>query len=351
MVVQKWVVGTLTIAAVLALFGPAASAQADPAAYAEMEFTVIITDAQDHVGFLDIREVAFGEPGDGTLVARFQVQSFDLNAGTETFHFFMTTPAGSFRAGFDTSGSPATHSSSSAGFDSCAVDGNFVYCVLPYESIEAVVGDALTGTYVITYQQAAQDFAPGGYFESSVLGNRGDDYTITGGSAPAGVPETLDLGGLVEQTVEGAGSAAFVLNITNRGLDNATVNLTIANATDGLSLDLESNTTTIAPNATATLNATVDVPEGTPAGDYAWDVLVMGINGGNATFSLRLTVFEATPAPPEAAPATGNETSGNESSAQDVDEGALGIPGLEAPLVAVGLIVAALTVANRRRRV
>lgn len=345
MISSRWIANTTAIVTMLALIAPGAGAQADPAAYADLEFTVIIEDAQDHVGFLDIREVALGEPGDGTLVARFTVQDFGLNAGTEAFHFFMTTPAGGLRAGFDTSGAPATHSSSAAGFESCAVDGDTVYCVLPYESIEAEVGTVLEGTYVITYQQAAQDFAPGGYFESAVLGNRGDDYTITGGDAVTPVVESLTIDGVLEQTVAGNGTATFDVNVTNTGADNATINMTVGNATGDLDLTFDPASATLIANESVTMTATVDVPEGAAPGEYTWEVRADGLNGGNTTALLTLTVTAAGPA--DDAP-DGNETAGN-GTAQDADDG-IGIPGFEAPLVAAGAVLAAFVLARRGRR-
>ncbi len=349
MIGARWIASTTAIVTIFALLAPGVAAQADPAAYAELEFTVIIEDAQDHVGILDIREVALGEPGDGTLVARFTVQDFSTQAGTESFHFFMTTPAGSFRAGFDASGGPSTHSSSNGGFDSCAVDGSVVYCVLPYDAIEAEVGSELTGTSVITYQTVAQDFAPGGYFESSVLGNTGDDYTITGGDAAAApAVETLAIDAEAEQTIEGHGTATFPVTITNQGADNATFNMTVGNTTDDLPLTFDPASATLAANESITVQAAVDVPEGTQPGEYSWDVRAEGLNGGNV--SLTLTLIVSAPmdhSGHEMGDADGNETAGN-ATGQESDESALGIPGFEALAVA-GALLAALVVTRRRR--
>jgi hypothetical protein len=170
----------LTLAALSIVPAPATASHV-----AGLTFKAIITDSQDFVGFLDIREIAIAEPGDGTIILRFTTGGWTTAPPPEapgSIHLFMTTPGWAFRAGVVSTGAAVTHSSSVGGtVSSCAVESSIAYCVVTYASMKATVGSKLTGTSAISYAQAAQDYAPGTlYAPDGVLGPKGLDYTLTG---------------------------------------------------------------------------------------------------------------------------------------------------------------------------
>lgn len=243
----------------LALAAPA------QALYEDLSFTVLIEDPQDHVGFLDIREVAVAETGADELVVRYTYADTVPPHAALSFDFFFTAAGTSWSTGI-TGGGTGTGNGNFAVPDvkSCAIDGGLGYCTLAYDAFDAAVGEALTGTYAITYAGAIQDFGPGvGGASANLLGSRGADYTLTGCtkadatacSAGTGGP-AVTYGNLstprLLQSFANATSGTYIYNFTNEivagqfsyavnGTGNVTLRLVDGNATELLNRSLSGN--------------------------------------------------------------------------------------------------------------
>ncbi|MFO1534665.1 MAG: hypothetical protein ABR586_03275, partial [Thermoplasmatota archaeon] len=194
----------------LAVAPPAAAAPLFP----DVVFVTSVTDDADYAafGFLDIRSLALGEPGDGTVVFRFEVNDIadappaspvprtctpsvppaptQCSPGAAALNVFYSVNDKGFRSGVDATGAAG----STNPFDSatCPVEGNFLYCSMGYATLGAAVGDTITGIDVISYEGSAQDYAPGGTYaeETAKSGGgfaadlpQGTDYVLTGGTA------------------------------------------------------------------------------------------------------------------------------------------------------------------------
>lgn len=153
--------------------------------YDGVEFSPIITDASDHpIGFLDIREVAIGEPGNETFVVRFTVENVRRpNRPSDTVAlWYRVGEEISRRSGTDSTGRPI----GDVLFDSCLIYENSIYCVMPYAALKARAGDKMRETYAVSYASVevitiGQDWAPGGLFYGETQSRpKGKDYELQG---------------------------------------------------------------------------------------------------------------------------------------------------------------------------
>lgn len=271
---------------------------ASAAPFEGVTFTPLFSDAADLAGFLDIREVAVGEPGDETLILRFSTGTFSTappSAAPASIHLFMTTPGGAFRAGLTSTGAPTTHSSSAGGsVSACVVDGNVAYCTVTYESMKAAVGDELKGTSAISYLGAAQDYAPGGlYVPDGVLGPKGSNYMLTGCTAavcpgpgtaePSITYAELDTSSL-KQGVSEPTTGTFVYNFTNE-LSTAVLNYEV-NGTGNVTMQVRDGNGTSVFNQTFSGVSAGNQTVTAIAGNWTYTVIMDGFNG---TLGLSLT--------------------------------------------------------------
>lgn len=346
-----------------------------------MTFTPSVTDKADYPpsGFLDIKGLAFGEPGDGTLVFRIELANFAdqppsqppktcappnpaagaCAGGPGSISVFYTTPGGSYRS----SVSADLKTGSTAPFDSatCLNDGNFIYCSMKYDTIKVAVGDAISKVYLISYTNVAQDFAPGDLWadETAQHANTplptGTDYTVKGTSSAGGA--FVDKLSLTVGEVAGSGfaggSALYNLTVTNLG---PATNVTLGQT--GLPADYANSFTPVsgalAVNGTLAVKLKVDIPSDAAVGTTQnFKAKVVGAHGFNTTVALSLVVSAYTaPTPTSSNPSGGNGggpgDGGSGSSGGSSDSSAKKSPGVEflANILAVGLVVVAM-----RRRV
>lgn len=338
---------------------PVLPASAQAATYPGVEFVEVVADEADYpaYGAGDILSLAFGEPGDGTLVMRFEVVDLAQTGpeGSELDVYF-TTPGGDFQLAVNNDN---THD----GFDSatCTAEGNFQYCAVKYETIKVQLGEAITGIFLISFVTLEDDYAPGGLSIEEFAMNfpdpspTGDPYTITG-STKGGPTGDVDLI-LVQSTprnvqVEQGGAAVFELNLTNFG--NAT-QFTLG--TTGLPADYSSSfdrvSGPLAQNASAQATLTVDVPSDAVVGlTVPFSVILATPGGFNSNLTLSLTVTEAPdePTPTDSSTTTSRSTSPRSGTTFLTTQDNLDrtkTPGLEIPLIAA-LLVGLVFVARRR---
>jgi hypothetical protein len=209
--------------AVLCALALAAPAQA---LYEQVTFVPILADAADYPGdgFLDYREVAIGEPGDGTLVFRLSVKDITdhkVPLGVEELDVWLTVPDGGKRLTMFSDLRVA------GGYDSCSIDGGFAYCIAKYATLNTAVGETIGSTYAVSYSGYAQDYGPGTLFTEehakATAANplnpvaaypKGSNYTITGSTVGG-----AGGGGPVHQNVT---TASFKLAITQAAPLNGT---------------------------------------------------------------------------------------------------------------------------------
>lgn len=209
------VVRYLTALGLIIVAGLALATHAE-AAYEELEFTPVITDAGgDGVGFTDIREIAFAEPGDDTLVIRFTLASMLAAPAGQSVDLFWTTPAGDLRHGID------SDMTCDAVFTNAVFEENVAYCAIPYDAMGASVGVTLASPFANSYTGTIVDYAPGdtvGLADFFALGDVGEDYTLVGSTLIESEEDnplenaTDETSEVIEETIEGA-SAAIDLSI------------------------------------------------------------------------------------------------------------------------------------------
>jgi hypothetical protein len=317
---------------------PSAAAQ-DASAYAEVAFTPIITDAADHADFWDIREIALGEPGDGTIVFRITVESWSIpGLPTGSVDVFFDAGGSSWRSGVNTAGSPA----SSQPFDACVRDGDVAYCTFTYETLDVVPGDVISSTRAISYAGVAQDYAPGGhYVPDGVTGPRGDDYVITGGpDADGALPaEALANLTLVASATNATGTAdsivQYMLNLTNAGTAATNFSLNATDVPDGVNLSFDPVQGLLEANASIQVAVEATIGPNASAGPHNFTVLVDGFQ--NATIRLSLVVE---------APELGHDDPVGNATAEEADTQ---LPAPGAPVV-LAVLAAALMLLVRKRR-
>lgn len=313
--------------------------------YDEVPFTAIITDGQDHGDFLDIREIAVGEPGDGTLVFRFKPGGWTLTDATFSQHIFFTAKATAYRSPLNAAGGSGT---SYQPFDKCIKDGTTAYCYHTYEKMKVKPGDKITATYAISYAGAAQDYGPGGLFvPDGVLAPKGKDYTITGGPAPKEetLVEAFALKARNATVSVLAGSAAkFELTLTNAGNGSANYTFAVAGLPEGYASEFSSSNGTLEALTEGTSDLTIAVPADAAAQSLNFTVAVVGPNGGNASVTLELVIL-----------AGGEGVGGDSTSAAGSDgagsavtaKGGEDTPGLMLPLVVLSLLGTAAAIRRR----
>lgn len=187
-------VASLSIALLAAfIFVPSAHAL-----FENVEFTSSAADAADYppFGFLDFKDLAFGEPGDNSVIFRYEVvDATDTPpsnpASTPSLQVFYTVGDTSYRSGVDMTGAPV----STNPYDACSIEGNFLYCTMKYSTIKAAVGGAITAPHAISYAGLAQDVTPGNlYADESAKGAGpsglilpvGTDYVLKGSTVVGG---------------------------------------------------------------------------------------------------------------------------------------------------------------------
>lgn len=242
-------------------------------------YTVLGTDGGDAVGWIDITELAVGEPGDDTLVFRVTVatQTGGEDGVTSIDIFF-----GDQRWGFNPSGS------CDATWLWCSQDGNAYYMAAPYTSTGAGVGRDVTGIWVGAYAGTLQDRLPGSTAAVADLLLAGDlSYTLTGCTMedPAACvteeePATYDV-------LENA--TGDVLDV-NLGFENATTGQHTINWTTDLSLvDVVANGTL----SNGTANVTITDGAGMEQFNGTYDdlramPLALNATAGNWTIGIAL---------------------------------------------------------------
>ncbi len=211
---NRWVFwATLSMLPLASTFLPAASAQSPaPAEYADVEFTPVITDANDYpgAGFLDFLEIAIGMTWDETLEAslvfRFTVED-RANQGPfdeGILRVFFELAGTRWQGAVTPAGTPySTGSLGSATrfvFDRCDAVEDVVFCMVSYEAFQFVPPATMTSSYAYSYggtpagYSPAQDRAPGGLATDAVLGyvmplEWGADYHVTNVTRPISAAE------------------------------------------------------------------------------------------------------------------------------------------------------------------
>lgn len=166
----------LAVLAVLLL--PTASAQYN---YDDYDFTEVLTDLPDLVGFYDFVSWSIAETGDGNLI--FLIEQADNsggNAGDQMIVRFVsnTQKAMGFNSAFEPSAQQAGDGTTP---ESCeATSSTEVYCIVTYASAGVTVGSTISMTQAATYSLAIMDQAPELW---AILGLPG---IVTGDPAPSG---------------------------------------------------------------------------------------------------------------------------------------------------------------------
>lgn len=333
---------------------------ASAAPFADLTFTVVITDAQDNAGFIDLREIALAETGKQELVVRYKIDTSVPSGGQANLQqdFFFTSDGVDYSTGINAAGGAAGNGNYDVPAGAkCTLDGSYGYCVLPYAGFKGTVGSALTATSAISYAGSAQDYAPatGGWVPFGLIGDTGSDYTLKGCTA-AVCPA---VGGAVR--VLNITTDALAFNFTHKAPDSNHTLLHWKNAHAVLQLSYHANVTkggvslvvrdsankTVAAR-NLTTNATVTLAID-PAALGNWTVLV-NTTAFQGSFGMILA------APPEAPKAsltgtTSASPSGSDSASGTPTErnstGTKDTPFPALPTVAVGLGLALLAVRRR----
>lgn len=132
-----------------------ASATAEPIPE-DLQFVQLIDDDQDAIGFADIRSIAVAEPGNGTILIRFQVQDASIrtpSSSTRTDTIFLYLPTGNqTEVGMSSTGQPywrrnvGGEAPSQPPFLACWSAMDDVYCVFPYWAMAQKAGGWLNDT-------------------------------------------------------------------------------------------------------------------------------------------------------------------------------------------------------------
>jgi hypothetical protein len=171
--------------------------QAQAVGFADVTFTVAVTDAADATPVLashDITEVALGEPGDDSLVFRGTLAGPALPVeGTGVLYFGFTAAGTDVVGGCTFEGAPDTRNiGEPIPPTACLVEGNLIYATYAYDGIDVAVGDVVSQIWAFTDACAPGagclplDTAPGGLAEAWPATAFGTDYTLTGCSKAAG---------------------------------------------------------------------------------------------------------------------------------------------------------------------
>jgi hypothetical protein len=167
----------LVVACLLAL--PLASAQYN---YDDYDFTEILTDANDHVGFYDVTRLAIAETGDGNLLLLVEQADNTMSNGVgeadERIIVRFITSGVQKALGYNEVFEPATQGAGDGNtVESCeAVSSTQVYCILSYGAASAYVGATLSDIQLWSYVGTIADQAPDGSFQ---LGSEAT-YTLVG---------------------------------------------------------------------------------------------------------------------------------------------------------------------------
>lgn len=341
------------------------------ALYEDVGFTSIITDTEDYPpsGFLDILDVSIGEPGDATVVFRFQPVDItdappvpsSAPTGRPQVNLFYTVGETAFRSGYYSDGAPG----STNPFDSCSIEGEFAYCVMKYTTLSVNVGGVIAAPNAVSYGGLAQDVAPGNLFA--------DEYAKGAGSLPVGTDYTLVGSTVLATTVPDVietdlTTQDFLLDLDQAEPLDGTYLYHWPNAHGSVDLrhDVQITTGTVSiqvvdAEGTALLNQTFDA-SGTdsqsidPAAQGTWDVRVV-YTGFTGNLTLAIEGPEASPdvsgtpttgpssTSRSGAPPSGTGTSDGQTGEGTSDEGK-GTPGLG--IVVLLAFVAVALVARRR---
>jgi len=288
------VVAILGIVSSSVLFVPSAKA----GAFDDVKFTSVVTDIQDAApGYVDLKDLSFGEPGDDTVVFRYQPQDFTDPGVLGEVDFWFDAPAGSFRSFTQSDGS---HSDDIA---SCTVEGAYEYCVYTYETLGAIIGDTIAAPYMTSYLTGIVDYAPGaGGAPQILIGAPGSDYVITGCTKEKGCGGVQTSGGLEKlgmtakkTSATGAPGAdvTYELTIVNQGVDT---NFTLSSVglQTGYSAAFSPLSSTLAKNDTATSTMKVSIPADAKSGTkVTFKAKALSAHGANKTVDLTLDVKTA----------------------------------------------------------
>lgn len=218
------------------------------------------------------------------------------------------------------------------------------------DDVPVATGDVMTLT--LNLFAAAQGPAPASNWHIKT----GHETTPSGvfgaglpGGAPVAVPEVFNLTGPAETLSAGPNETFDVpITIENGGSANASYAINASNVPDGFSVAFDAPEGIIAAGESTNVTASVTIPAA-PPGEYAFDAVVSGPNGGNATMPIAFSVADDTtePSGPSGPLDSANATGANETDASGDDSGGV-IPGLGVTLV-MGVVLTMAMVLTRRR--
>lgn len=259
----------------------------------DLDYTTIIEDPEDHHGFHDLRTISVAEPGGHTVVFRFGVADTSDPPLGAFLDVSFTSPRGDYYIGVDWTGEPWTSSSSPAGFESCDILDDAVYCTITYEALGVVIGDTLTDTWAdSTVIDAPQDYAPGDANTGAVLGLVGRNYTIEGNLLPPDLVLTADR----SQLTAARGQADSVeMALDNDGEVGTNVTWTVE-APDGVDASVQTFKDRIEHYETHEAHLTVEAGDDAPYGHHNVTVTATGDGTSSSlTFDLTIPDLESPP--------------------------------------------------------
>lgn len=177
------------------LVWPAVSAAALPA---DLEFIELITDPADNYGFYDILSVAVAEPGNQTLVVRFEVADvveFVSEGPTGRSNYLLLEYANGTGIGVTAQGMPVWREENAADVLACWIEVPYAYCMADYAALGLQIGAVLNGPFATAYAlgvRAEWAPAPGPVPQANGLGpSVGQSYLVKGCTRSGGCPVLL----------------------------------------------------------------------------------------------------------------------------------------------------------------
>lgn len=335
------------------------------ALYEDLTFTVSATDGADAADFLDIRELAFAEPGDGTVVFRLKTAGHTAIPTSTVDLFFAANGKSDYRISHQSGGGAG------AGFKSCTVDGSTAYCILTHETLGGGVGTVMSQVRAISYAGSAVDWAPsqvpaGVQLALAIAGmpSYGKDYLLVGctktDAAACSGAGVADPGTVFGNLTSARLLQSFSVPTTGEYVYNFTQPLARAvlqhasNGTGNLTLLVADGNGTVHVNQTlaAGSNGTFAL-DGVAPGNWSYTIQFEAFNG-----TLELDIVAPANTTATSTTASGTATSTRTTSGSSTSAAASGsdtastspvaeAPGPAAPLVL--LLVGALVVVRRRK--